>query len=200
MNLRHADHCSRPSGRWPEAKVAKEKAMSELVCIAFRDPNTADLALNKLQALQKEYLVELEDACVVVRDESGKIHLKQAVQLVKPAALGGAGFGALWGTMIGLLFLNPLAGLVVGAGIGAGTAAISASLTDYGISDDFIRQLGSTIAPDSSALFVLLRKINADKVLPELAEFQGRVLKTSLSDADEQRLRSALSEAHEKAA
>lgn len=174
--------------------------MSELVCIAFRDPNTADLALNKLQAMQKEYLVELEDACVVVRDRSGKVHLKQAVQLIKPAALGGAGFGALWGTMIGLLFLNPLAGLVVGAGIGAGTAAMSASLTDYGISDDFIRQLGGTIEPNSSALFVLLRKINADKVLPELAEFQGRVLRTSLSDADEQRLRSALSEAHEQAA
>lgn len=174
--------------------------MSELVCIAFRDPNAADLALNKLQAMQKEYLVELEDACVVVRDGSGNVHLKQAVHLVKPAALGGAGFGALWGTMIGLLFLNPLAGLLVGAGVGAGSAALSASLTDYGISDDFIRQLGSTIEPNSSALFVLLRKVNADKVLPELAEFQGRVLKTSLSDADEQRLRSVLAETHEKAA
>ncbi len=174
--------------------------MSELVCIAFPDPNTADMALNKLQALQKEYLVELEDACVVVRDGAGQVHLKQAVQLVKPAAIGGAGFGALWGTMIGLLFLNPLAGLVVGAGIGAGSAALSASMTDYGISDDFIRQLGSTIAPNSSALFVLLRKINADKVLPELSQFQGRVLRTSLSDADEQRLRKALSEVHEKAA
>lgn len=174
--------------------------MSELVCIAFRDPNTADLALNKLQALQKEYLVELEDACVVVRDGSGQVHLKQAVQLVGPAALGGASFGALWGTLIGLLFLNPLAGLVVGAGIGAGSAALSAKLTDYGISDDFIRDLGSTIEPNSSALFVLLRKINADKVLPELGQFQGRVLKTSLSDADEQRLRDALSEAHEEMA
>jgi len=85
--------------------------MSELVCVAFPDPDTADQALNKLQSMQKEYLLELEDACVVVRDADGKVHLKQAVQLVKPAAIGGAGFGALWGTMIGLLFLNPLAGL-----------------------------------------------------------------------------------------
>lgn len=174
--------------------------MSELVCIAFHDPNTADLALNKLQAMQKEYLVELEDACVVVRDESGKIHLKQAVQLVKPAALGGAGFGALWGTMIGLLFLNPLAGLLIGAGIGGGSSALSASMVDYGISDDFIRQLGSTIAPNSSALFVLFRKMNSDKVLPQLAQFNGRVLKTSLSDQDEQRLREALSKVHKEAA
>jgi uncharacterized membrane protein len=174
--------------------------MSDLVCIAFRDPNTADLALNKLQGMQKEYLVEMEDACVVVRDGAGKVHLKQAFQLVKPAALSGAGFGALWGTMIGLLFLNPLVGLVVGAGIGAGSAALSASLTDYGISDDFMRQLGGTIESNSSALFVLLRKINVDKVLPELAEFQGQILKTSLSDADEKRLREALSTVHQQAA
>ena len=169
--------------------------MSELVCVAFRDSNTADLALNKLQSLQKEYVVDLEDACVVVRDKSGKVHLKQAVQLVKAAAIGGAGFGALWGTMIGLLFLNPLAGLIVGAGIGAGSSALSAAMTDYGIPDDFIRELGRTIEPNTSALFLLFRQLSADKVLPELSQFSGRVLKTSLSDRDEQRLREALAQA-----
>lgn len=174
--------------------------MSDLVCIAFEDTDTADLALNKLQAMQKEYVVDLEDACVVVRDASGKVHLKQSVQLVKPAAIGGAGFGALWGTMIGLLFLNPLAGLVIGAGFGAGSGALSAAMTDYGIPDEFIRQLGSTIEPDTSALFVLFRRLTADKVLPQLSQFQGKVLKTSLSDNDEKRLRDALAKVHEEAA
>lgn len=174
--------------------------MSELVCVAFKDPNTADLALNKLQAMQKEYLIDLEDACIVVRDAGGTVHLKQSVQLVKSAAIGGAGFGALWGTMIGLLFLNPLAGLIIGAGVGAGSSALSASMADYGISDDFMRQLGSTLEPGTSALFVLFRKANADKVLPELSQFNGRVLKTSLNNRDEQRLREALSKVHDVAA
>ncbi len=174
--------------------------MSDLVCIAFKDPNTADLALNKLQGMQKEYLIDLEDACIVVRDASGKVHLKQSVQLVKSAAIGGAGFGALWGTMIGLLFLNPLAGLIIGAGVGAGSSALAASMADYCISDDFMRQLGSTLEPNTSALFVLFRRVNADKVLPELSQFNGRVLKTSLSNRDEQRLREALSKVHDEAA
>jgi len=87
-----------------------------------------------------------------------------------------------------------------GAGLGAASAALSTSLADYGIPDDFGRQLGSTIEPNSSALFILFRKIDADKLLPELARFQGRVLRTTLSDADEQRLRSALAAAHDKAA
>lgn len=189
------------SPRLPSNTAIKEtKDMSELVCVAFKDPNTADLALNKLQAMQKEYLIDLEDACIVVRDAGGTVHLKQSVQLVKSAAIGGAGFGALWGTMIGLLFLNPLAGLIIGAGVGAGSSALSASMADYGISDDFMRQLGSTLEPGTSALFVLFRKANADKVLPELAQFNGRVLKSSLSNRDEQRLREALSKVHDVAA
>lgn len=149
--------------------------MSNLVCMTFDDPDTADRALNEIQGMHKEYLVDLQDACVVVRDAGGKVHLKQSVRVVKPAAIGGAGFGA-------------------------SSRAISGATADYGISDDFIQQLGGTIAPDTSALFVLFRRINADKALPELSEFDGRVLKTSLSDADEDRLREALSRVEEPAA
>ena len=65
-------------------------------------------------------------------------------------------------------------------------------LTDYGIPDDFIRQLGQTIKPNSSALFLLVQKVTADKVLPRMAGFKGHVLKTSLSDDREKRLREAL--------
>ncbi|MBX6321504.1 MAG: DUF1269 domain-containing protein, partial [Rhodospirillaceae bacterium] len=99
----------------------------------------------------------------------------------------------LWGGLIGLLFLNPLAGMVIGAGIGAGAGALSGALVDYGINDDFIRRLGSTITPGSSALFLLVRKINADKIMPMLRKYAGTVLQTSLSDRDEERLREALS-------
>src|SRR5262249_39945984 len=103
--------------------------------------------------------------------------------------------GALWGTLVGLLFLNPLAGLAVGAITGAGVGALSGSLADYGIPDDFIKKLGATIPEGSSALFVLLRSVTEDKVLPEIKQYKPRVLKTSLSNEAEEKLRAALSKA-----
>jgi uncharacterized membrane protein len=171
--------------------------MAELIVVAFDQPDTADRVLRELGALGKEKLIELEDACVVVRPPEGEIQLKQVLPLTKVGALSGASSGALWGALVGLLFLNPLAGMVVGAGVGAGTGALAGQLSDYGIDDDFIRSLGSTIKPNSSALFLLVRKVTADKVLERLrAEgIHGEVLKTSLSNDRETALRKALSEA-----
>jgi uncharacterized membrane protein len=166
--------------------------MADLICVAFDDPTTAGRALTELTALQKEYLIELKDACVVVRPPEGKIQLHQAMPLVQAGALGGGASGALWGTLIGLLFLNPLAGMAVGAGIGAASGALAGKLSDYGIPDDFIKELGRTIKPNSSALFLLVQKVTADKVLPRMAGYKGHVLKTSLSDEREKRLRQAL--------
>jgi uncharacterized membrane protein len=88
--------------------------MSALVVVGFDNENTADQVLNKLAALQKEYLIDFADACVVVRDASGKIHLKQAINLVGTGAASGGAWGAMWGMLVGLLFLNPLAGLLTG--------------------------------------------------------------------------------------
>jgi uncharacterized membrane protein len=166
--------------------------MSDLIVVAFKGEDTADQVLNKLIALQKEHLIDLEDACIVVRDQKGKVHVKQAVSLIGVGAASGGAWGALWGTLVGLLFLNPLAGLLTGAALGAGAGALSGALSDYGIDDDFIRSLGSTIDPGSSALFVLVRRATLDKVLPELQPFGGTILRTSLSHEQEERLRQAL--------
>src|SRR5215831_7086644 len=166
--------------------------MSDLIVVAFQGEDTADQVLNKLMALQKEHLIDLEDACVVVRDRNGNVHLKQAVNLIGEGALGGGPWGALWRTLVGLLFLNPLLGFVTGAAMGAGAGAMAGALADYGIDDDFIRSLGSTIEPGSSALFILVRRATLDKVLPELRPFGGTVLRTSLSNEQEERLRQAL--------
>jgi uncharacterized membrane protein len=168
--------------------------MSDLIVVGFKEEDTADQVLNKLQALQKEYLIDLEDACVVVRDQAGKVHLKQTVNLTGISATTGGIRGALWGTLIGLLFFNPLLGMVTGAAFGAGFAAIAGALSDYGIDDKFIKSIGSTIVPGSSALFVLVRGVTADKVLPELKPYGGTVLRTSLSNEQEERLRQALQE------
>ena len=166
--------------------------MSDLIAVGFKGEDTADQVLNKLQALQKDYLIDLEDACVVVRDQAGQVHLKQAVNLTRVGAAAGGIRGAIWGTLIGLLFLNPLIGLAAGAAVGAGTGALAGRLSDFGIDDQFIRSVGSTIEPGSSALFVLVRSVTADRVLPELQPFEGTVLRTSLSNEQEARLQQAL--------
>jgi len=166
--------------------------MSDLIAVGFKGEHTADQVLNRLQALQKEYLIDLEDSCVVVRDEGGKVHLKQSLNLTSMGARTGGIRGAMWGAFIGLLFLNPLIGMVAGAAVGAGSGALAGRLSDYGINDDFIRSVGSTIEPGSSAVFVLVRSVTADRVLPELQPFEGKVLRTSLSNEQEARLQQAL--------
>jgi uncharacterized membrane protein len=166
--------------------------MSDLIAVGFKGEDIADQVLNKLQAMQKDYLIDLADACVVVRDQAGQVHLKQAVNLTRVGAAAGGLRGAMWGTLIGLLFLNPLIGLAAGAAVGAGTGALAGRLSDFGIDDQFIRSVGSTIEPGSSALFVLVRSVTADRVLPELRPFEGTVLRTSLSNEQEARLQQAL--------
>lgn len=169
--------------------------MSELVVVCFGNTDDADRVLNELRRMQTEYLLELEDAVVVVRPPQGKLELKQSINLAGAGAVSGGLYGGLFGSLIGLLFLNPLAGLAVGGVLGAGSGALSGSLVDYGINDDFIRSLGQQLKPDSSALFVLVRKAQPDKVLQALSRFRGTVLRTSLSPEQESRLQQALSEA-----
>jgi uncharacterized membrane protein len=169
--------------------------MSDLVVLGFDGIHTADEVLNKLRSMQKEYLIDLEDACVVEREKSGKVYIKQAVNLTALGAAAGGSRGALWGAIVGLLFLNPLAGMAIGALTGAGVGALSGSLSDYGISDDFVKKLGETIPQDSSALFILFKRVNEDKVLPELEKFKPRVLRTSMSNEAEKKLSAELSKA-----
>ena len=169
--------------------------MSNLVVLGFDGIHTADDALNKLRSLKKEYLIDLEDACVVEREKSGKVYIKQAVNLTALGAVAGGSRGALWGAIVGLLFLNPLAGMAIGAITGAGAGAITGSLADYGIADDFVKKLGETIPNESSALFILFREVNEDKVLPEIQGYQPRVIRTSLSNEAEEKLKVALKRA-----
>jgi uncharacterized membrane protein len=168
--------------------------MAELVVIGFDNPHEADRALTELGRLQREYLLDLEDAVVAIRDPDGKVRLKQSVDLVGAGAASGGLWGAMWGALVGLLFLNPLIGMVAGAALGAGSGALSGSLADYGINDDFIRSIGETLQPNTSALFVLVRKAQPEKVLAEISsKFRGRVIRSSLSPEQEARLEAALS-------
>lgn len=166
--------------------------MSDLVVLGFDGVNAADEVLTKLRALQKEHLIDLEDACVVIRDADGKVQIKQALNLTALGAASGMSTGILVGAIAGLLIMNPLAGIAVGGLAGAGFGALSGSLSDYGINDDFIKELGGSISKNSSALFVLIKRSTADKVIPEIESFNPKVLKTSLSNEQEEQLKAAL--------
>jgi uncharacterized membrane protein len=173
--------------------VNEEDNMAELVVVGFDSPHEADRALTELMRLQREYLIDLEDAVVAIRGPDGKLRLKQSIDLVGAGAASGGLWGAMWGSLVGLLFLNPLLGLITGGALGAGAGALSGSLVDYGINDDFIRQIGETLQPNTSALFVLVRKAQPEKVLAELSGFRGRVIRSSLSPEQEAQLQAALS-------
>ncbi len=166
--------------------------MSDLVVLGFDGVNAADEVLTKLRALQKEHLIDLEDACVVIRDADGKVQIKQALNLTALGAASGMSTGVLVGAIAGLLIMNPLAGMAVGGLAGAGFGALSGSLSDYGINDEFIKELGGSISNSSSALFVLVKRSTADKVIPEIESFNPKVLKTSLSNEQEEKLKAAL--------
>jgi uncharacterized membrane protein len=139
-----------------------------------------------LMKMQKQYLIDMEDAVVVIKSQNGAIKLDQTINLTAAGALG----GGFWGMLIGLLFLNPL----LGAAIGATAGAVSARFKDIGINDQMMRDLAQSFKPGSSALFVLLRRMTSDKVLEGLKPFsgKGKVFQTSLNKDDEAALRASL--------
>src|SRR5262245_15058217 len=129
----------------------------------------------------------MEDAVVAVKDDKGKIKLHQSFNLT---ALGAVS-GGFWGTLIGLIFLNPLLGMAVGAAAGA----VSGALRDVGIDDKFMKELADGLPARGSALFVLVRKASPERVLEEVKGTGGKVLRTSLTHEDEGKLQAALSAA-----
>jgi uncharacterized membrane protein len=155
--------------------------MSDLVVLVFDTETGATEMRDDLIRLQKQKIVELEDAAVVVRKQDGKVKVRQAVSLVGEGALG----GAFWGLLIGIIFWMPWLGLALGALGGA----LGGSLTDIGVDDEFIKEVGNTIEPGHSALFLLVRKATPDKLADELKKFDAKVLQTSLSKEDEEKLR-----------
>jgi uncharacterized membrane protein len=160
--------------------------MSTLVAVVFDDPTTAFEMRTSLLRMQKEHLIEMEDSVVVVRNEKGKTKLDQATSLTAAGAVG----GGFWGLLIGLIFLNPL----LGAALGATAGVLSAKLTDIGLSNQMMKDLAASFKPNTSALFVLVRRATGDKVLAGLKDFagKGKVFKTSLNTDDEAALRDAL--------
>jgi uncharacterized membrane protein len=158
--------------------------MSDLVFIAFPTEQKAEEVRERVLAMQKEYLIELGDAVVAVKDDKGRIKLNQLMNTTATGAVS----GAMWGTLVGLIFLNPL----LGAAIGAGSGALSGKLLDVGINDKFMKDSAEALEPGTAGLFLLIRKMTTDKVLADLSGVGGKVMRTSFDETKEAALREAL--------
>jgi len=160
--------------------------MANLIVFAFDNETEAERMRDKLVDMQKQEIITLQDAAVVIRREDGKVKVKQAQSLVGAGALG----GSFWGLLIGLLFWAPWLGLA----IGAATGAIAGKMSDVGVDDEFIKEVGENIEPGHSALFLMVSDSTPDKVLDGLTDFNPKVYQTSLSEEDEAKLRAAFGE------
>lgn len=129
---------------------------------------------------------------VAVKNEEGKVKLHQAVNMTASGAMR----GGMWGTLIGLIFMNPLLGL----GVGAAAGAASGALTDIGIDDAMMKTVAEGLGDGTSALFVLVRRATPVKVVPEIQKFGGTIVQSNLSHEDESKLQAALNEARAAAA
>jgi uncharacterized membrane protein len=158
--------------------------MSDLVVLGFPSKERAEQVMDVAGSLNRQELLDLEDAALVWRTPDGKIKVQQSMN----TTAGGAATGALWGTLLGLLFLMPLFGMAVGAAVGAA----SGKLADVGIDDRFIKDTAATLTPGSAAIFALVRRSTPDRVREALAPYEPTVLRTSLTKDREDELVAAL--------
>ena len=158
--------------------------MSDLLVIEFPSEAKAEGVREMLLAMQKEYLIELGDAVVAVKDDRGRVKLNQLFQPVAHGAVS----GMLWGALIGLIFMMPLAD----AAVGTASGALGGRLADLGINDDFIRQAARTLRSGNAALFLLIRKMTTDKVIAALRGAGDTVLRSSFDETKKEALQAAL--------
>lgn len=160
--------------------------MSDLVVISYQSEAEAISMRAKLLDLQRRYLVNMEDVVIATRNEKGKVHLHQTYSLTSAGAWG----GGFWGMLLGFLFMTPLLGAAIGAGVGA----LSGRFSDIGINDKFMKDITMSFRPGTSALFILFREVKAEKALPEIEMMKGtgKIMQTTLDADREERLREAI--------
>lgn len=161
--------------------------MSELIVIGYPDEETAEKVWKELVALERDYLVDLEDAAVIRRDDKGKLHVTTPAH---HTATWGALSGLFWGVLLGLIFFFPIAPLVGVAGGLMGAAIGKAG--DLGIQDDFKQRVQELVKPGTSAILVIVRKATPDKFIEALKPYGGEILQSSLTHKSEEELMKAL--------
>lgn len=154
--------------------------MSELIIIGYDDHTVAERASEKVLELRRDFVLDLTGLAVVRVDADGKKHIDTPGSIVGASASS----GAIWGMIIGLLFLVPGLGLLFGGAWGA----LMGVATKSGINRSLRDRVDGLLTPGKAALVVMASKITEDKFSAAMAEFGGTVLKTSLSGEDEKAL------------
>ncbi len=158
--------------------------MSNLIVVVFDDAEQAGQVRESLKSVEHEGKMSLDDSAVVVKDENGKIHVKNQVDR-------GVKIGAVSGGLIGILLASvffPVGGLIIGA-VAGGLIGKSAGL---GISKSFVKEVSAAMTENSSALFVIVRDADPAFAVAALRPYQGKILQTTLAPEDEETLRRAL--------
>lgn len=158
--------------------------MSELIVIGFDEEKTAFDMEKTLKGLQKMDVLKIEDIAVVTKDADGNMKLHQSLLTKSGAILGG-----FWGTLIGFIFLNPVAGAAVGAGLGA----LKGHVFDAGVEHHFIKDVKGLVESKNAALFIRLKEVtNEEMVIAAIRPFKDEVLKSDLLADDEAKLKEVL--------
>ena len=180
--------------------------MAEMIVVGFKkDMYRASEVLNRLQDLNSDWAVDLKDAVAVYRDYSGKLRIDQSYEMTTGE---GAAWGGLWGALIGAMLAIPFtggasaavaasavaAGAFGGTAVGAGLGAIDADSWKeaFGISDDFVKNVGLMVQPGDSAIFALLRTVNQEAVANEFRGYGGTILSTTLSSEQQAKVERVL--------
>jgi uncharacterized membrane protein len=158
--------------------------MSEMVVIGYPDEATAEKAMNEVLRLQQDYMIQLDQIAIVEEDMNGKYKTHSPAS---PTAAGTT-WGAFWGLLFGMLFFVPIAGMIFGGAMGA----IFGGMAKAGLSKEWMQRVRDVLKPGTSALFMVIEKVTPDKVIDALKQYDGTVLRTSLSSDAEARLRDAM--------
>jgi uncharacterized membrane protein len=159
--------------------------MSHLIVITFDNEEEAGNVMESLNKMRKDAFVSLDDSAVIVKDEEGKIHVKNEIDR---GIKVGAGVGSMLGLFIGFFFGGPLGSLVVG-GLGG---ALVGKMADMGVDKKFVKQVSDDLQPGSSALFIIVRDSVPNAAISALKPYQGNVYHTSLPSSVEDELRNVL--------
>jgi uncharacterized membrane protein len=179
--------------------------MSELIVVGFSGKHRAAEVLDQLQQLDETWTIDLKDGVAAYRRNDGKLRVEQSLS---PTGKEGAGFGGALGIILGALLMAPFtagtSAAVAATAIGLNAAAVGTfgavagfdDATDwkeqYGVSDEFVEQVGGMIQPGNSAVFALLHSSDPEMVAKRFAGYGGTVLRTTLKPADAARLAETL--------
>ncbi len=151
--------------------------MSDLIAIGYNDTTTALSAMEAVDEMSHELIIQPDAVAAIVRDQNGKFRT-----ITNQHTVGaGATWGLFWGLLFGLLLFNPVLGMAMGAAFGA----LGGKLAKDSISQEFQEQVRDALQPGTSALFMIVEEMTTDKALDGLSEFGGTVIKTSLSKETE---------------